>query len=423
MKITFFFIIFIVLLSSFAIGEEIKIYDTEYVSGETVQAELVYPNLDVSKLSLLDSNKNKVTVGFISTLINDANYISFNLPVSLIEGNYTLQFKEKKLINGTVTDVIIEKSFNVVQGDNSFSINPGFIKLNSQETSLKIKLQHSKGLPIEITISDNDDAINLIRNSITLNPGESKFLFADYVFQDIIENSKIILSFDSRNYEIPLLKQVETIEEPEVNMTEEIIDEEVVKNETVEEDFSGALVILNEDAKNLKDSITQDITIEGSVRLMNVYSSPLHNIRFEVDENLQEIVILNISSFEIFEPEVTYVQYIWINKNKNVKPGEYKGNINILSDEGATQTIILDLVFEAEEKVEQGLNITEYRPMNISINFSELREDTKEDKSKSLTIAIILIIIVLGLLGLLAYRLRPVKGVKKLSSYLKELKK
>jgi len=422
MKRIFFFLIFIILLSSFSLANNINLYDTDYVSGETVQAELVYSNLDVSKLSLLDSNQNKITVGFISTLINNINYISFNLPPSLTIGNYSLQYKEKKLINEAITDIIIEKSFNVIAGNNSFSISPGFIKLNPNEDSLKIKLQHNKGENIEISVTDNDDAVNLIRDSITLNPGESKFLFADYVFEDVIKNSKIILSFNSINYEVPLLKEIEIIE-PEVNITEEP-EVEIVENETIEEDLSRVLVIVNEDAKNLKDTITQEVTIEGTIRIMNTHVSPLHNVHFEVDENLQKIILLNISSFEILEPEIVYEQYLWINKEKDVQPGEYKGNINIISDEGATQTITLDLVFEAIEiEIKEGLNITDYKPLNISIDFSELKEQTQEDKTKNLVIALILISILLIVLGLLVYKLRPKKGVKQLGSYVKELKK
>lgn len=415
------FLVFIILLSAISSAQGMSLYDNSYVSGETVQAMLEYDGFDISKLSLLDESGNEVTSAFFSVEINSTYHVYFNLAVGLAEGNYTFQLKDRKLVEDEWTDIVIEESFNVVPGNSSFSISPGFVKISADESSLKIKLQHRKGGAIEIEASS--ESVDLVRDTITLNPGESKFLFADYSFEDVPEDAMILLSFDSGSYDMPILKEA-IKEAPAENVTEE--PEPVVENETVEHDFTGALSIVNDDAKSVADTVSQDVTIEGFVRIMNLDSLPLHNVRFVPDESLSGIVEFNVSSFDVLEPGIVYEQYVWINRDKNVEPGKYEGIIMIISEEGASESMDINLVFssiETEPEEQERLNITDYTPGNISINFSELGQEPEEDQGKSLAIAIILIVIVLILIGILAYRLRPKKGMKQLGSYAKGLKK
>lgn len=422
MKAKFLFLSALIIsaLSCFALAQEVSVKRIIYVPGETVQAEVSYDDFDTNKLSLLE-NENKISVAFHSLELEDSRYfVYFNLPNTITEGNYTLQLKDRKVVEGELTDLTGEAGFKVVEGDSSFTIKPAIVKLDPEKTSLKIELEHSKGDAVEINISVTGSAVKPARETMTLDPGYSRLLFADYQHDEMAGDAMLRLDFEDRYYEIPLLV---TPEEPEPNVTVENITEE-------RPDLSEAIKIVGFPEK-VKHTAAQNATIEGTIKFTNAYSEPLHDIVFSASPEIKDLVEFNISSFATAMPNGTYEQYIWINKKRDIMPGSYSGSITISSAEGATKSISMDLVFEdliegpvvvqEPEKAEPGLNITEYE-LNVSINYSELQAEQEEERAESLKIALLLILFVVIVAVLLAYRLRPKKISKKLEEYVAELK-
>ncbi len=416
MKRVFPLLALLILLSAFANANEFVFYKDEFVLGETVQAESSYEDLDLSKLSLVDSEAEEVAAAFFSKKTDSMNYIYFNLPTNLEAGNLTLQYEETALVDDEVQEIKFFQQFNVVGTNHSFSINPGFIILDNDKSSFKVNLKHMIGDSFVVNVGNGSSALNPIRNSVSLNTGETKSLYVDYLFDELQERTELSLEHEDLGYSLVLLKEEEVVEE-EAPVEEENTTEEI------EKDFTGALELSNNE---IKGKLIENETLEGPIIITNNHDMALHNIDFIISDKLKDIVSLNASSISMLQAGKVFEQYLWVNKNKDAPAGHYQGTIELVSEEGATEQVSLDITIQASEaepivvEEEKGLNISDYKP-NVSINFSDIKE--KEDKSGNLGLAIAIIIVVLILIGILAYRLRPKKGFKKLNSYVTELKK
>ena len=116
------------LLSLTCLAEELSVIQDNAVSGETVQAEIIYSLFDTKKLSLLDSADNKVVVSYFAVELEDKDFAYFNLPSSLPAGTYRLQLKDRVLVGGEPADILLEDSFEVIEGESAFAIKPAIIK-------------------------------------------------------------------------------------------------------------------------------------------------------------------------------------------------------------------------------------------------------------------------------------------------------
>jgi len=426
MKALFYLILAFFLNLAFVAAEiNVDVLKESYATGETVQAKVQMENFAVSKLSLLDANGNKVGVGFFFLeLGNNTYFVYFDLPPSMQTGTYTLYISDRRIVEGRLEELNGTDSFDVVTANSAFSIKPAIVKLDPKSSSFKIELKHVYGNTIKVNISATDKAIKPAREVITLEPLESKYLFSDYIFKELSEDSWIILSFDNRSYNIPIIVPVEEVT-PVSNITENITE---IENVTSEATIAQPVIIFVNNLNVIKHRVAQNITIAGPLRFKS--TSKLHNVSFHVSPELEQVAILNVSMFPEFLPGKVYVQYMWLNKNKDVKPGSYYGRIFVESAEGAAYSIPLELTFEEAEKKEAEKEVTIKPIVNISVgqfnltivNYSELKEEKEKRRTKSLMIAIALILFVLIAAALLAYRLRPKKGYIKMEEYIKELK-
>ena len=135
-----------------------------YQPGETVQVEMRAQNLlrqiTAANIAVLDARQKKIPIApFLWKNGNDNYFISFDLPLTLQSGNYTMQIKNvQSAANASAGGETIEQSFEV-KGQSSpiLTIQPAFIfpqegqqeitlAVSSKRTTTTITLTASSGI-------------------------------------------------------------------------------------------------------------------------------------------------------------------------------------------------------------------------------------------------------------------------------------
>lgn len=407
--------------SALAANITLNVNGESFIAGQTVTAKVAMDRFSLSKIFLLDSSDVKVPVGFYHYDLGDKQqYIYFNLPATL-SGNYKLLVSDRVMEEGLLKENNASALLSVSAG-NAFTITPAIVKLNSVPSYFKIMLKQTAGDPFDVAVSVSDSALKPVRNSLSLAVGELKTLTVNYDASKLTSDAMLTLSSGAITYSIPAIAPNKPANAT-VNATQ---------NQTAEEpeSFEGALAAVK-NISSIKNSAPVNRPIVGAIEFRNNAKQPLHELAF-TSSGISSLEF-NETSVAVLEPGAVYSQYIWMNRQKNAEPGKYFGTITLTSREGASLTIELEIEFTPVEQLDtsesqqnvsvplqkQGVTVEK---VNVSLgipiaNFTELKETSQAEKTKSLLIALTITAFVLAIAFLFFYRIRPRTTVKKMGEY------
>lgn len=423
--IIFAFLLCVLLYHAAAANLTVSITGDSFFAGQTVLAKVSMHDFSVSKLSLLDSSGSKTSVGYFHIpydMPKDEYYVYFNLPSSLIPGTYHLNLSNRIMESGTAKWVSAADSFSVSKGSAVFAITPAVIKPSSYSSQFRIDLRHTYGTEATASVSSAGSALKPVRDSITVLPGETKSLFVNYNYSALKEGDMLRLSAPSFSYEVPIIG----LPMPKA--------ENATANNTVQEPeqipVPADAIRSADNISVIRHTVKRNKAIAGPVRFVNTFSAPLHDVTFS-SMGIPSLEF-NTTVFPVVMPGEKFTQYIWINREKNIPAAQYRGEITANSREGTSLSIRLELNFEeiaepAENKTVQQVlpnqsvliedKIPDVKPLNISVNYSDITQASEEEKTKGLKIALIIIAAVIAIIALLAFRLRPITKFRHMKEY------
>lgn len=398
-----------ILLASCASAEGITTAKQEYLLGETVQAEVSMQNFDISKLSFTDNRSNKIAAGFLTQAVSDRNFVYFNIPSTINQGEYFLKAKDQRIINGVLGDFEISANINVLS-DTGISIDPAIILLDPMKNEFKILVKNNAQKSYDVNITALQ--MKATRETLQIAPGETKNAYISYDISKLEGEQSIQLSYANRSYTVRVLV-------PEKKIIEAAQPKELTQTETAELKFIGPETV--EKKASTYTSFSDQITVKSTAK------TELKNIRFSLTGSLSKIATIKLQAADKIAPEGSIDQYIWINKDKKAAPGNYEGNLVVEAEGGYRDEIAFKISLEelklVEEKPVAKPNITAFNQSRLAMILNETRAKEEPNTVKNVTIALSMLLIVASIAALIALRLRNNVQKKPLEEYVKGLKK
>jgi len=390
----------LLLTINIAFAEDLTILNTNYNPGETVQAYITDSTITTSQISVLDPNLNSISITPLLIEYKDNNYLTyFNLPTTLEQGTYKLITKS------------LEKNFTVSNATKATQIKPGIIILTKDKTSFSIALKNI-GETNTVQITSSDPNISPRKSTLSLNTGETKNLLVDYTYKDITEDSTLTIKYETQTYTIPIIYPIEIVEENETveNITEEVIPEEIINPLSFATDSVDRTIIFNE-------------TFDGFLDVTNNGEENLTDLKFSITGSLSRVMEINKTEISELKGGENFSQYVWVNRNKDKKAGEYSGEL-ILSNEQYEVKLPVSITIEELEIIEEPPEETIVNE-TIQYNLSELFEGELEEETKisaTTIIGIVLIILLIAIL-IIVFRKMQTENKKKFNKYIEETKR
>ncbi|MBI4447627.1 hypothetical protein HY643_01480, partial [Candidatus Woesearchaeota archaeon] len=409
----------------------ITIARPEYAPGETVQINLIMDSFDLSKIKVVDSNGTKVSVAFFQTqLENGTYYLYFNIPLTTKQGIYNFVVEDKRVIDGSLKLITESQTFSVVEVNKSMSIMPA-AKIIDGGSSFSVSLKNVGKDPLTVAATSSSSEITPLRSSLELAVGEQKTLFLNYNFAKLEKaEEEITLSYDSKNYKIPVFikkevtpinetKQSNETAEPPINITPPANITSPKINVTKEEP-KVALKFLTEKT-SFEGVADQNKVLFGNIKFTNLLDKPLHNLTFTLSGNLKEVAALNFNWLNIIAPEEIKEQIVTINKNRNATPKTYSGNFVIDSAEGYSANFYMFFEFTPTSLTNFSKN-KDANETSIFLNYSESQKEGKKQEGGISGVYIVLFLAIIIVL-ILFWRFKRKTSAIKLETYVESLKK
>ena len=258
---------------------------------------------------------------------NPDNYVSAFAAHSLknnpIYNDVKSYLYDKTTSNTLTSSLILYLLFDDELSQPSISISPGIV--NQQNEFTLIITNNQDPITIEI-ISPNFTSLPqslLLENSqsFTINIPENTEAF------------NIEIKYSNISYLIPVLTQQQS------NITTTPLLPPPI----------NSILILN--FPNLiNQTLNPDDKTEDILKFQNTWNFPLHNISFILTGNLNEILTLEQTNFEIIQPNQTLEQTIITNNNRNPQLEEYSGYLVITSQQGTITSIKFNLYFTMDQE-------------------------------------------------------------------------
>ena len=404
---TFLLIFLLILPLTYAQEITLNIPRDNYTIKETLQADVtinVNPinEIKTSNFILLDENGVKIPIAlFIDKLSNDHYFIYFNIP-ELQPGYYKFLVDDIRYINKTLKQVSQDKIIYIDNSTISLSINPGIIL---QETILEFR---NNGIPIKINIT-SPSFTNLPRelDLYDFKRYNIKFPLGSY-------DSEIKLDYADKSYIIKLLvpykeESLENFEE-EINQTQVITLQEeeniIFLNSTLGTRFPGKIIIEKISSPNNPFYVKNNLDLK------------LTNLKFSLTGNLNQIIRLNLTNVDHIDKDEIIKQYIWVNENRNSTSKNYNGYITIMSDEGYSNKLYLNIDIK-EEKIKETIKIENKTLSNLTNNQSINKSQEKNNTLLNTSFLLILIIIVSMIIYFIKKSKKKTKSFEEYTSKLK----
>ncbi|MFH0797919.1 MAG: hypothetical protein V1906_00755 [Candidatus Woesearchaeota archaeon] len=394
-----------------------------YAPGETVMANLEVDDFSPSRLAFENEQGNKLSIGMLYFKKSEGKYhVFFNLPMGIAEGNYSLSYRDAKLVSGVQTYTNFSDNLGIIKSPVAISLKPTIFKLDSSKTSIKIELSNKGESATTINITSDNPLVKPVRESLDIGAGETKNLFVNY--GGVVSASLLGLYYGDKVYMVELLADDKPVE---------------IRAEPLSEGLEFV------DATPIYHSIMPSQVIAGELEFRNINSRPLHNVTFHTSPSIADIIDFNTSIFIEIKPNVVYRQFIWINKNKNLPLGNYYGVLLMKSSEGAKAELGINILIREQELVElpvekpeegikeelvdttqPSLDITSITDItNVSstggITLVEGKVEKKTNSNRLIGIILLLIVLIAG--SVITWRLRPKDRVIKFNDYISSLGK
>ncbi|MFH1332654.1 MAG: hypothetical protein ABIH53_00235 [archaeon] len=398
------------LLISYVSAEEITTSQQEYWLGETVQAEVTMNNFDLSKLSLQDNQTNKILVGFLALKLDGKTFVSFNIPTNLDHGDYYLTAKDQRIIEDVLQDFELSTKITIAN-ELGVSVDPAIFTIKPSEDEFKIALHNYAADTVTVNITTSHKSLKPVRDSLEINPGETKNAFVKYTGLD--SEQSISLTYLNRTYTIKIVLPTETTTEPE---TPQPITTEPAT--TGELKFEGQGLVEKQASKYT--SFSDPLTIKSTI------NKEIHNLKFSLTGNLAEVTELKVQEIQTLAITGSIEQFVWVNKDKTAAPGLYEGDIEVSSDEGYSDTIHLKITLTEPILIEEPIQEPTERLFNqskLSLLINETNVQEEPNITQNITIAIAMLVIMLTIFTFIALKMRNKTLRKRFEDYVSSFKK
>lgn len=437
-KLSFFIFLITLLVSSFSLAQDyfkINIERPLYSPGETVLVRFSMGVFDLSKIKVEDAAGNRLGVAFFQSKIdNTTYYVYFNLPQSLAEGDYNFVIEEKRVIDGLLRVIKESAGFKVAYANESLSVLPA-VKVIGGGDSFKITLKNVGANPLTVLVSPSTNAINPLRDSLSLAVAEEKNLFINYAFSKLNRSEERIgLSYGNKSYNVPLIIKKEFIlpiinetknetvtnntELPMINVSEPLNITYTEPNLTAEEEPEEVLKFLTE-KMSLEKIADQTKSFSGELRFTNTGDKPLHNLTFALSGNLNEVVSLSLIGLDVLQPGQVAKQTIIVNKDKNVSPKIFSGNLKLGSAEGHSASFYMFFEFKpaASPITVNETNISGA----IHFNYSEYEKTPQPKKGLSPLVIVFVFLVIIAVI--LYFKFKKKTGKMGFNEYVRSVTK
>ncbi|MFA5176471.1 MAG: hypothetical protein WC413_04420 [Candidatus Nanoarchaeia archaeon] len=405
------------------VNSAINIERNSYSISETVLIKLQFENapsstISVSDLSLYDQENRKIATPFyLVKFTPNLYYVYFKIPNTFNAISYTFKLKEYTYLeNGLLKSSTESISFSLKSREEPvISIEPAAVILNldsSNKFYLNIKNNGENSTNISLKFTEGNGTLNY--NNFILNPSLSKSVMVSF----LEAGTKILnVKYNNKEYNIPIIttkKYITPINKTITNKTNITIIENkpiiinLPENITQEKTPENAIQFIDPISK-INFSLTKEETKKGELRFKNIFTRNITNVRFYVTGNLQGIVKLNISNFDVVSPGEIEKQYVWINEDKSLYRN-YEGAI-ILEYETKKLEIPVYIYFY---KQPEGI-VNETTPKQNESLFTEEPETTyiEPQPQTGRTLALLGIFFVVVISFIIYYKARKAKKQKK----------
>lgn len=395
------FLIFLFLAGVVSAADfEINFLRDNYAAKDSVQV-LVLNNLtlvnDIGFGNVKLYRDERIPLSLNLYKIDDGYFIFFDLP-GLEKGDYSFIIGDLSYVEGGVLKKgNFTKNLTVESLNYSLSVFPMFLSLDLdywERPRLSLRLRNNLD-DVNVSINGND-FIKPRVSEIKLKRNEEYLLLVD-IDQNAIEG------FDAKGdlvidygyvYKIPIYVHKRLKGRLVENIT--IVKEDVV---VIKE---GLRFVAQVDAVNR--SINESTMLEGALSFKNFADVTLHNLRFNLTNDLGNVVRMEYNGLDFIDPGEERYVVLFVNEDTNIDR-DYNGRLVITTKEGVSAEFPIYLHFKEsvkEVKIEE-------EPV---INYSDILPERKEEESN--LVLYIVIVVFIGLLIVAAsYFYRKGKGEKK----------
>jgi hypothetical protein len=406
------FSLFIILTTQTINAEltDIQIYQEQISQGEVFQAEIFLENplSDPKKqdIELYSSKEIQFHMAPFLTKLSEGHYfLYFELPFPLENDNYTLKIKNIPfIINDVLQEITVQKNFTVINTSPSVSITPGFYLLDPQKTQIYLIVE-SKDIQTNISFQTPEFISHPYLTEQLINPNNKRKFIFDYDLKNQQSNSEIIINYGNKTFNIPLLIEQQS------------------KNEPLEDPIKFII-----DGTSIDKQIESTQTLEGYLLMQNKINKTLTNLEIKLTGDLPYIVSLNLANFAEILPFSNFSTMMAINKDKAPKQDSYSGQIILKNNEYSSSLDIQIKILKIQETPAQlpepPIIVNQTTPQQQDQNTSqneiyeiipwdiELSEDTPEETTKSVK-SFAFFVIVLIVIAIIVFLLSSKKKTKK----------
>jgi len=379
-------------------AQEINLFQSEYVAGETFQAWVYDAMLSSSQISVLYNN-TEISISPLLVEHNTDVFVYFDLPESLQNGSYTF------VAGGS------QVPFMVSIGSPVLRVKPPVVILDKDAISFSIELRSVEGAAT-VQVNSSDSALRPRRVELDVAADSSRSLFVDYDYADVQGDAEILLMYGLESYRIPILLIEEAAPVENVTLVEENVTEVPVVPEK-------ALVFLV--TENVSLTINYNESQFGDLKVQNILAVPVSNLVYRLTGNLADVVTLNVSGIETLNAGEIFVQRLWVNKANESSIGNYTGEVILENDQySVALSLAVTVTNTTVSAPAAGGVITELNYTIVPIEGEALEEEGAG--RGTIIIGVVLIIMLLILIILVALKLRQ-RQEKKFHEYIEETKK
>ncbi|MBT3985577.1 hypothetical protein HOD38_06010 [archaeon] len=385
MKKILLFIFFILLINIVSAGD-IVILQENYYSGETVQAYLYnYTSNPLANIYVLDNQSNQVSVQPSVIEFREDQFLAyFNLPLGLESNVYDLVVLSDRV------------NFTIENSSNVLTIKPGVFVLENRDSSVQLEVENVGEEELTLEIGTSNPLIVPRKTILDIGVGESKNIFYDFEYSALEGDSEVSVKYNSKTYTIPIIHPDivevvnETVEINEtVNVTEEV-------NETEDIVIVGDAIefISNESEKRV--DINRTVMYEATISLINNMDEDL-DVLIVMSGDLASVLSIDNEPEKLGANSQTDLRLVF-NKNMGALPGEYKGDLRVISDEFEAKMSFVVNVLEPE--TEEDIEVEDLEQYIVDVG------DQEEGTDPVVWIGVVMIAVLLVILLILFIKMK-----------------
>ena len=385
MKKILLFIFFILLINIVSAGD-IVILQENYYSGETVQAYLYnYTSNPLANIYVLDNQSNQVSVQPSVIEFREDQFLAyFNLPLGLESNVYDLVVLSDRV------------NFTIENSSEVLTIKPGVFVLENRDSSVQLEVENVGEEELTLEIGTSNPLIVPRKTILDIGVGESKNIFYDFEYSALEGDSEVSVKYNSKTYTIPIIHPDivevvnETVEINEtVNVTEEV-------NETEDIVIVGDAIefISNESEKRV--DINRTVMYEATISLINNMDEDL-DVLIVMSGDLASVLSIDNEPEKLGANSQTDLRLVF-NKNMGALPGEYKGDLRVISDEFEAKMSFVVNVLEPE--TEEDIEVEDLEQYIVDVG------DQEEGTDPVVWIGVVMIAVLLVILLILFIKMK-----------------